>query len=65
MNYLRRTGKYADPGLSPRPALILPDLNMPRKDGREALREIKGDPDLREIPVVIWTTSDEPEDKRE
>ena len=42
---------------APRPGLILLDLNMPKKDGREALREIKRDPDLRRIPVVILTTS--------
>jgi CheY-like chemotaxis protein len=62
MHYLRRSGKYADPGLSPRPSLILLDLNMPRKDGRQALVEIKADPDLQKIPVAIWTTSDEVED---
>jgi len=59
MLYLRRVGKYAD---APRPGLILLDLNMPRKDGREALREIKNDPALRSIPVVILTTSREEED---
>jgi CheY-like chemotaxis protein len=63
MNYLRRAGQYADSRLSPRPALILLDLNMPKKDGREALMEIKEDPDLRGIPVAIWTTSEEREDK--
>jgi len=59
MDFLHRRGKYQD---APRPGLILLDLNMPRKDGREALREIKGDPDLRSIPVVILTTSSEEED---
>jgi two-component system, response regulator len=59
MQFLRRQGKYAN---APRPGLILLDLNMPRKDGREALREIKGDPALRSIPVVILTTSREEED---
>jgi CheY-like chemotaxis protein len=63
MQYLGRSGKYADPVLSPRPALILLDLNMPKKDGRQALAEIKTDPDLQKIPVVVWTTSDEMEDK--
>jgi CheY-like chemotaxis protein len=63
MNYLRRSGKFADPALSPQPALILLDLNMPRKDGRQALVEIKSGPDLRGIPVAVWTTSDEMEDK--
>jgi CheY-like chemotaxis protein len=63
MDYLQRDGKYSDPALSPRPCLILLDLNMPRKDGREALREIKADQTLREIPVVILTTSSAEEDK--
>lgn len=62
MDYLRRRGKYADPELSPRPGLILLDLNMPRKDGREALAEIKADPDLQTIPVVVLTTSKADED---
>jgi len=62
MDYLRRKGKYADPELSPRPSLILLDLNMPRKDGREALKEIKADPDLRQIPIVVLSTSQAPED---
>jgi CheY-like chemotaxis protein len=57
MDYLHRRGPYADPALSPRPSLVLLDLNMPRKDGREALAEIKGDPALRRIPVVVLTTS--------
>jgi CheY-like chemotaxis protein len=63
MDYLNRQGKYADPELSPLPVLLLLDLNMPRKDGRQALREIKADPRLRKIPVVIWTTSDLQEDR--
>jgi CheY-like chemotaxis protein len=62
LDYLRRRGKYADPRESPRPGLILLDLNMPRKDGREALREIKNDPRLRDIPVVVLTTSKAEED---
>ncbi len=57
MDYLYRRGPYADPARSPRPGLILLDLNMPRKDGREALREIKSDPALWRIPVVVLTTS--------
>ena len=57
MEYLTRKGKYADAKDSPRPGLILLDLNMPKKDGREALKEIKSDPNLRRIPVVIMTTS--------
>ncbi len=62
LDYLKRRGKFADAEKSPRPGLILLDLNMPRKDGREALREIKADPDLRRIPVVIMTTSKAEED---
>jgi len=65
MHYLGRIGKYTDPFLSPRPALILLDLNMPKKDGRQALLEIMADPDLRKIPVVVWTTSNEVEDRME
>jgi CheY-like chemotaxis protein len=57
LDYLLRRGKYLDLVDLPRPGLILLDLNMPRKDGREALREIKADPALRQIPVVILTTS--------
>ena len=56
LDYLYRRGKY-DADSAPRPGLILLDLNMPKKDGREALREIKADPDLRRIPVVVLTTS--------
>src|SRR6185295_9019934 len=56
MEYLNRTGNYIDPGSSPRPAVILLDLNMPRKDGREALKEIKASSDLRQIPIIILTT---------
>jgi len=63
LEYLKREGKYADPATSPRPGLILLDLNMPRKDGREALKEIKADAELRNIPVVILTTSGQEEDK--
>lgn len=62
LDFLQRRGAYADPSSSPRPGLILLDLNMPRKDGREALREIKADPDLRRIPIVILTTSKAEED---
>ena len=62
LEYLRREGKFSDPASSPRPSLILLDLNMPRMDGREALQHIKADPNLRSIPVVILTTSKEEED---
>lgn len=64
MDYLYRRGKHAEPRSSPRPGLILLDLNMPRKDGREALQEIKADPALRRIPVVVLTTSKAEEDIR-
>jgi CheY-like chemotaxis protein len=57
MDYLKRRGKYATLDEDSRPGVILLDLNMPRKDGREALREIKADPELRRIPVVVLTTS--------
>jgi two-component system response regulator len=62
MDYLYRRGKYNDPASSPRPGLILLDLNMPKKDGREALKEIKADPRLRAIRIVILTTSKAEED---
>ena len=57
LDYLMHRGKYSQPANAPRPGLILLDLNMPRKDGREALREIKADAELRRIPVVVLTTS--------
>lgn len=62
MDYLFRRNQFADPAKSPRPGLILLDLNMPKKDGREALREIKADPRLRNIRVVVMTTSKAEED---
>jgi CheY-like chemotaxis protein len=62
IDYLYRRGKFEDPADSPRPGLILLDLNMPRKDGREALKEIKEDPNLRQIPIVVLTTSKAEED---
>jgi two-component system, response regulator len=62
MDYLRRRGKYAERQSSPSPGLILLDLNMPKKDGREALQEIKSDPCLRRIPVIVLTTSKAEED---
>jgi CheY-like chemotaxis protein len=62
LDYLKRRGKYADPATSPRPGLILLDLNMPRMDGREALREMKEDPALKNIRVVVLTTSKTEED---
>ncbi len=60
--YLQHRGRYSDPESAPRPGVILLDLNMPRMDGREALRAIKGDPQLRRIPVVVLTTSRAEED---
>jgi CheY-like chemotaxis protein len=57
LDYLQRRGKYTALADSPRPGLILLDLNMPKKDGREALKEIRANPDLRKIPVVVLTTS--------
>jgi CheY-like chemotaxis protein len=60
--YLRRQGRYGQPGAAPRPGLILLDLNMPKMDGREALREIKADPELRRTPIVVMTTSKAEED---
>jgi CheY-like chemotaxis protein len=62
MDYLRGQGRYSGEDCAPRPGLVLLDLNMPRKDGREALREIKTDPDLRQIPIVVLTTSKAEED---
>ncbi len=62
MDYLHRCGKFSDPNQSPSPGLILLDLNMPRKDGREALAEIKADTNLRRIPIVVLTTSKAEED---
>lgn len=62
LDYLYQRGKYADQDSAPRPGMILLDLNMPRMDGREALRVIKGDPALRRIPVIVLTTSKAEED---
>jgi len=62
LDYLNRRGKFTDPATSPRPGLILLDLNMPRKDGREALKEIKDDPRFRSIRIVVMTTSKAEED---
>ena len=62
IDYLRHRGAYADATRAPRPGLILLDLNMPKKDGREALAEIKDDPELNAIPIVVLTTSKADED---
>jgi len=62
LNYLKRNGHYADESLHPFPQIILLDLNMPKKDGREALRELKTDVTLKSIPVIVLTTSMEEKD---
>jgi CheY-like chemotaxis protein len=63
VDYLKRRGPYAGPSAdAPRPGVILLDLNMPKKDGREALAEIKADESLRRIPIVVLSTSDDEED---
>lgn len=62
LEYLRREGPYSEPASSPRPELILLDLNMPRMDGQTALARIKADEELRRIPVVVLTTSDDDQD---
>ncbi len=62
LDYLHRRRAYSPPASAPRPGIILLDLNMPKKDGREALREIKADPALRQIPIVVLTTSKAEED---
>jgi two-component system response regulator len=62
MQYLRREPPFADAAATPRPGVILLDLNMPRMDGREALQALKADPELRRIPVVVMSTSQADED---
>ena len=62
MNYLHRRGRYTEPDASPHPDLILLDLKMPRKSGHQALEEIKANPELRCIPIVVLTTSKAEED---
>lgn len=62
MDYLFHRGEYAERRTSPKPGLILLDLSMPKKDGREALAEIKRDAQLRQIPVIVMTTSSAEED---
>lgn len=57
LDYLMLRGRFDNPDDAPRPGVILLDLNMPRKDGREALREIKENPELRRIPIIVLTTS--------
>lgn len=62
LEYLRCTGRYSEEGAAPRPGIVLLDLNMPRMDGRTVLGEMKRDPDLRRIPIVVLTTSKADED---
>ena len=62
MDYLTRQGDYADPIASPRPSLILLDLNMPKVNGTEVLERLRDEPELSHIPVVVLTTSDEERD---
>jgi len=64
MDYLMRRGEYGDPLSSPRPGIILMDLNMPKKDGYAALGEIRSQPEIRRIPIVVFTTSNVEEDIR-
>ena len=62
MDYLNNQGKFADEKEFPAPSIILLDLNMPKKDGRETLQEIKSNPDLKKIPTIILTTSNSNKD---
>jgi CheY-like chemotaxis protein len=62
LDYLNHRGRYSGPKAAPRPGIILLDLNMPKMDGREALREIKANPELRRIPIIILSTSSADED---
>jgi CheY-like chemotaxis protein len=62
LDYLHHRGRYTAAEAAPTPGLILLDLNMPKKDGRQALQEIKADPSLRHIPIVVLTTSKAEED---
>jgi len=62
LSYVQRTDRFSAPGAAPRPGLILLDLNLPGTDGRDALAVLKRDPELREIPVVVLTTSSDDRD---
>jgi CheY-like chemotaxis protein len=62
MHYLLQQGKYKNQAMTSMPVLLLLDLNMPKKDGREVLSEIRADPNLSKIPVIVLTTSKIPED---
>jgi len=62
LDYLFRRGRYADPASSPRPGIVLLDLNLPGTDGRQVLEEVKNDGDVRHIPIVVLTTSNDERD---
>jgi CheY-like chemotaxis protein len=62
LEFLHRRGRYAEPDKAPRPGVILLDLNLPGTDGREVLSEIKNDPQLKQIPVIVLTTSKDERD---
>ncbi|CAK8723055.1 MAG: Response regulator receiver domain-containing protein [Candidatus Electronema aureum] len=62
LDYLHRRNRFAEPGAAPRPALVLLDLNLPGTDGREVLEEMKNDKNLKDIPVIVMTTSSDPRD---
>lgn len=62
LEYLHRRARYADPAISPRPGLILLDLNLPGTDGRDALNMVKGNPELKSIAVIVLTTSSDERD---
>jgi CheY-like chemotaxis protein len=62
LDFLHRRGQYSEPDKAPRPGVILLDLNLPGTDGREVLSEIKNDPDLKQIPVIVLTTSKDERD---
>ena len=65
LDYLRQCGEFSNRALYPRPHIVLLDLNMPRMDGREVLREIRADATLRDLPVLILTTSSAAEDEQQ
>ncbi|MCU0544420.1 MAG: response regulator [Oscillatoriaceae cyanobacterium Prado104] len=62
LSFLYRSGSYAAPNDAPRPGLIVLDLNLPKTDGREVLRRVKQDDNLKKIPIVVFTTSNNPRD---
>lgn len=64
LDFLQHRGRYASPASAPRPGLILLDLNLPGTDGREVLLEVKRDPSLKSIPIVVLTTSGDERDIR-